>query len=482
MSDELWITAGAPLEGGRGWRVWYSWPRGDFKPARIDVRRRGRKVECCQHWAPLEPILGYPRRMGILTVKLAAPESGVPYDVRIPERRGLPPLAWHVLPTQIGEGVSFLIASCFWRYDDKEGAYAAGMRDLQRRLMPKPAFKFLMGDQLYLDWPLTWLNAKSPLEMFSSRYEAYWGDSIYRELLASSPTYFACDDHEFWNNYPEWQPQLPYTWATRDRQASLEAARALYHGFQHAANPDKARFFSFRVHPVSFFVADPRSERTPFDTESPRFFSDEQWSALEKWADDLVGPGVLVIGQPLFQKAGDWKDRSLANFADDYGRLGRLFEEIQTGQRTSGRRHDVLVLTGDIHTGRYSAATIKESPAAGLVHEFVASPASLVGPFVKTHKPNEPPSRIRLPYGGRERNWEVVVRRSDDSPSVDNNVGAVTMSRGTNGRVRFRLELHVVRAYDRWTYLHRLGPRSAFGRVRAPGAPRRIFTHEIELD
>ena len=28
----VWVTAGAPLESGDGWRVWYSWPGGDFTP------------------------------------------------------------------------------------------------------------------------------------------------------------------------------------------------------------------------------------------------------------------------------------------------------------------------------------------------------------------------------------------------------------------------------------------------------------------
>ena len=27
-----WVTAGAPLASGDGWRVWYSWPAGAFTP------------------------------------------------------------------------------------------------------------------------------------------------------------------------------------------------------------------------------------------------------------------------------------------------------------------------------------------------------------------------------------------------------------------------------------------------------------------
>ena len=33
MASAVWVTAGAPLQSGDGWRVWYSWPGGDFTPA-----------------------------------------------------------------------------------------------------------------------------------------------------------------------------------------------------------------------------------------------------------------------------------------------------------------------------------------------------------------------------------------------------------------------------------------------------------------
>ena len=36
-----WVTAGAPLESGDGWRIWYSWPTGEFTPATPRVRTTG---------------------------------------------------------------------------------------------------------------------------------------------------------------------------------------------------------------------------------------------------------------------------------------------------------------------------------------------------------------------------------------------------------------------------------------------------------
>jgi hypothetical protein len=70
--------------------------------------------------------------------------------------------------------------------------------------------------------------------------------------------------------------------------------------------------------------------------------------------------------------------------------------------------------------------------------------------------------------------WEVVPTESDLIPTIDNNVGAVRMSPGTNGRVRFELEIWRIRPYA-GTYLQRL-----LGGQPAP-ALRRLYTRELEL-
>src|SRR4029077_18702551 len=100
---------------------------------------------------------------------------------------------------------------------------------------------------------------------------------------------------------------------------------------------------------------------------------------LSHWQQNLKGPGILVIGQPFFQKDGDWKDHSLSNFPDDYGRLLNLVEQSVRGKNAEGRPHDILILTGDIHSGRHARAVL---PGGRFVHELVASPASRIGPFL----------------------------------------------------------------------------------------------------
>ena len=90
----------------------------------------------------------------------------------------------------------------------------------------------------------------------------------------------ACDDHEFWNDFPERQVQLPRTYTMEGRDALQKAATALYERYEQWANPGRAPFYSFAigspgdaVPPVSFFMADARSQRSDFADPSPRFFS-----------------------------------------------------------------------------------------------------------------------------------------------------------------------------------------------------------------
>ena len=55
-----------------------------------------------------------------------------------------------------------------------------------------------------------------------------------------------------------------------------------------------------------------------------------------------------------------------------------------------------MILTGDIHTGRVSSAEIVGLP--GQIYELVASPASLVTPYLPPwgHKPSELPDRLTI--------------------------------------------------------------------------------------
>jgi hypothetical protein len=462
----VWVVPGTPLEDGAGWRIWYSAP-GDFKPAGVTVTRRGSPVESKQVFQSLEPLEGVKRRMGVLTVTLADPGSaGELHEVSIPEAGTY---EWRTLPSTLPEqGLTLLFGSCFWRPGDKEGAYSAAIRELTRRFAP--AFQILAGDQVYQDYPPV-RPVGNMTKVFADRYDDYWGDPGYQEVLRSSPNLFTCDDHEFWNNYPEKQTWIPHTWDAKRKESAL-AAQETYHRYQRSANPDGRRYFRLAIPPVSFFVADVRSERDDLKDPKHRVIKDPQWKELEDWATTLQGPGVLALAQPLFDHEGGKTDRSLASFKSDFARLCSVFQKSLT--RGDGRdAHDILILTGDIHTGRFATATIIGVPSAN-VYEFVASPASRVGPFVMKASPKRVPDRFTVEDDDRPSLWQVSD--VELAATVDNNVGLVRISRGTNERYRFELELWRIRPHDDRSFWQRMRRK---GQPQAPFAP--IFRKELQL-
>ena len=445
---KYWIIPGAPFPDGQGWRVWCSQKgEGRFAPPALEVHQGGTVIPVKIEWKLLPPLPGLKRRMGVWSVRLpqSPPPTGSLYQITVGTNGDAQTFNWSTLPQQVTDkGVTFLFASCFWRDADRDGYYRAGMKDLQA--LAHPHFKMLVGDQVYLDWPIYWNFDKKPIELFGDRYRQYWGDENYREVLQLCPNFITCDDHEYWNDYPETQPHLLQAWDDAHCHTYGPAAESLYYQFQRCLNPDEARWYSFTIDPVSFFMADTRSERVRWDKKGQNpFMSEDQWKALENWQQGLTGPGVLVLGQPIFQKEGDSKDHSLSNFKKDYARLWRIIERSLAGDNVEQRPHDILILSGDIHTGRYAEAHGPFPDAPYGVPEFIASPAAMINPG--NTKPEPPPERIRVRPNaqGGESIWTIDPQKHLEFMTIQNNVGLVRMLPGTSvggsPRVRFELEL-----------------------------------------
>ena len=444
----LWIVPGAPLPNGQGWVIWCSHKGEDkFTPPKVSVQRNAASVSFQTAWELLPKVPGLRRRMGLLTVKLStpAPPAGERFHITISEGNQNQDFFWSTLPYQVSqEGVTFLFASCFWQNNDRDGYYRAGLKDLQA--LSHPQFKLLLGDQVYLDWPKDWDLGDDAIELFAKRYRQYWGDDFYREALQTCPNFITCDDHEYWNDYPEKQIHLPQTWDVRNRKKYGRGADDLYYQYQYCLNPDQARWYTLTIEPVSFFVADTRSEREYCNEKgTSHFMSEEQWAALEAWQEALQGPGVLVLGQPLFQEDGNFLDHSLSNFPKDYARLWRVLERSLAGDNHQQTPHDILILSGDIHTGRYAEAHGPFPDAPYGVPEFIASPAAMIDPG--NDKPEAPPETIKIrpnAQGGKSV-WRIDPQDNIEVMTIQNNVGLVKIFPGSQvggiPRVRFELEL-----------------------------------------
>ncbi len=131
--------------------------------------------------------------------------------------------------------MSLLIGSCFWINDDRDGFYASAVKELVQRERPalqdpdgRPALRRRLGAAA----------DKSVPQGLAAKYERYWGDDAYREMLAACPTLVSCDDHEFWNDFPQPQIQVPLSW-DRYQPTNGNALAELYDAYQSCAEPGR---------------------------------------------------------------------------------------------------------------------------------------------------------------------------------------------------------------------------------------------------
>src|SRR5262249_34462613 len=128
-----------------------------------------------------------------------------------------------------------LLGSCFgWDGDPFGSEVGAAIRQLP--VAYRPDATFLCGDQVYLDAPFPRYLHNLPsgeglrLELFE-KSRANWPPPAegggYTELLRLGPTWFAADDHEFWNNAPNKTPTVLKTWFGPWRQEWFDAAAEL---------------------------------------------------------------------------------------------------------------------------------------------------------------------------------------------------------------------------------------------------------------
>jgi hypothetical protein len=270
------------------------------------------------------------------------------------------------LPTLEEKPFTVLLGSCFCRREDAEGT--VGRTYAQLPAGARPEVKILCGDQVYLDDPwahyLWHTHEITELEdEFIRNYRDTWTQEPgFRQLLTDGANYFAPDDHEYWNNAPHAATVIRDTWSSTGRREWFSAAGQLYQVFQ-----SPAPVTTFAVGPLSFLITDTRSNRRPDRTA---FMRPTDLQAVEQWMQHLPGPGVLVLGQPVFREPtgllqGTFADWNLPDY-EQYAQLARMLAQAP---------HSIAVLTGDVHYGRIAWCTF--SSGHELI-EVISSPMSLV--------------------------------------------------------------------------------------------------------
>ncbi|HKU36788.1 MAG TPA: alkaline phosphatase D family protein, partial [Polyangiales bacterium] len=261
------------------------------------------------------------------------------------------------------QGMTMAVATCYYSGYRRDKVLADALS--VARWDQLPALHLWAGDNLYMDVP-GFPSANQPVHQTLARYLSYFLESDYADVRALAPTLTTYDDHEYWNNFPQAVPWLPRSadphWAGY-RDAAIEGMRV----FQNQLNPETGGlgYYKVRVPPLEIFVLDTRSFRSRLHLGPQRLLAPGALAALKDWALNLNGPGVLVLGQPLWIQPGDWRDLNLPAYEQDYA---AIWQALRTAP------YDMLVVSGDVHHSRVLKIAFGGAPNR-FVYEFVTSPA-----------------------------------------------------------------------------------------------------------
>ena len=286
------------------------------------------------------------------------------------------------LPSSDQEPFKVLLGSCFSVANDEEGRVGKAFFNLPAGAHPD--IKILSGDQVYLDapWHYYLLRTHNQSQLETKLFDHYfrtWTQTPlgFNYLLKKGANFFSSDDHELWNNAPNFTPYVRDSWTEKGRERWLNVAKGLYDVFQTPSTITK-----FDVAPLSFMIADTRLNR---DEHRKCFMSDADLNAIHNWIGNLEGPGVLVVGQPVFRERkgllGHVSDWSLPDF-EQYQDLVRIL---------MGSKKSLVILTGDVHFGRIAWATL---PSGANLVEIISSPLELIH---KTARGNWRPAPSSFP-------------------------------------------------------------------------------------
>jgi hypothetical protein len=315
------------------------------------------------------------------------------------------------LPKEGERPFTVLLGSCFYRENDKEGM--VGKTYLQIPEKEKPEIKFLTGDQVYLDnpWMETTLNLGraigAPEKMRTSFFHHYlknWTQVTTNEkgdleggfnlLLRDGANYFCSDDHEFWNNAPDFGGvAAALTIARGQRGWWFREAAELFRLFQ-----SLAPWMTFDVPPLSFCIADTRINRL---TRRKQFMEEDDLEAIGNWIQKLNGPGVLVLGQLLMEKKTPFFpalfDKALPDYPRQYKKLLKYIKESN---------HTIVALSGDVHFGRVAVCDLDKEKSTKFI-EVISSPMYVVSNWRNKKRVGEYKPAPRI-FGTKVEHYQVA--------------------------------------------------------------------------
>jgi len=290
------------------------------------------------------------------------------------------------VPQALDGSFNILLGSCYYQPEDDAGLLGTIVTQIQ--ILPQ--LVLLAGDQIYGDLPLFEdLPDSEPAlsQRLGDKYLTNWASTQLRvpgleAVLARAPVATIPDDHEFWNNFPFRQKQLPNTWQDASRQRWQRAAQALYEDYQLAADPAAAGATRLDVLPLRMLMLDMRCAR---DDAFGDMLNPAGVAALAAWVADLLadkaagrpGVGLLSSGQAIFidPPTSDGKKRDVDAEMGNYAQFA-LIEQAITTLVDAGV--PVVYVTGDVHWGRVASGDDRTRPNRRLLYEVICSPSRLI--------------------------------------------------------------------------------------------------------
>lgn len=328
---------------------------------------------------------------GIFEFKGCSPDSE--YKIKVKDEYGASfETIIRTIPSKIPENRWFniLLVSCYHYYTDV--GLQIGQIQNKIPLDLRPDVTFLMGDQVYLDLP-TFKIFPGDIAGLAARFEQdyirNWQGIInsyipktnlqlngYAKLLSLAPSISLPDDHEFWNNFPNWSIFIGKSYNKVHRDNWEMCSKAMYSAFQIRNNNPVGSNDVFDIKPLSFFFADTRTNR---DENKEYLLKTNEFDELQDWTSKVNGDNSIypffLSGQSIFANAASFIKGKIADYElPNYNDYGYIIDCLKTLNDQDKR---VTCLTGDVHWGRIAALTKPNGKKPDFV-EIISSPSSLV--------------------------------------------------------------------------------------------------------
>jgi hypothetical protein len=319
--------------------------------------------------------------------RIANLEPARPYRVVITAGTERVSLLTRTLPASVPQTLdgsfNILLCSCYYQPEDASGLLGT----IASQIRVRPDLTMMLGDQIYGDLPLFEDlpdDEAGVARKLGDKYRRNWASSQIGTgglgpVLGRAPVVCVADDHEFWNNYPFRQTQLPKTWTEGGRDQWQEAALALYEDYQVSVAGAGAQ--RINVDPLQILVVDMRCHR---DENFGHLMQPETMQTIKQWRSDLIDAkrhgqpafGLLASGQALFVAAAEEsKKRSVDAEMANYAQFSAEF--LPELDQLADEGIPVVYVTGDVHWGRVSQGIDLRSDRT-LLYEVISSPSRLI--------------------------------------------------------------------------------------------------------